>query len=102
MAAVVGGVLGYVLIEPWQAYLPYMMVVAASSFVYVAVADLIPQLQKRLNWRETALQIFWIAAGLVLIGSITSGLHGHEAEAGAAHGHGATGTPATTALPAQR
>ena len=30
-AAVVGGVLGYFLIEPWQQYLPYMMVVAASS-----------------------------------------------------------------------
>ena len=77
LAAVVGGVLGYVLIEPWQAYLPYMMVVAASSFVYVAVADLIPQLQKRLHWRETALQIFWIAAGLTMIAVIVSGIHDH-------------------------
>jgi zinc and cadmium transporter len=77
MAAVVGGVLGYVLIEPWQAYLPYLMVVAASSFVYVAVADLIPQLQKRLNTRDTALQIFWLAVGLGLIASIVSVLHDH-------------------------
>jgi zinc and cadmium transporter len=74
---VVGGVLGYVLIEPWQAYLPYLMVVAASSFVYVAVADLIPQLQKRLNTRDTALQIFWLAVGLGLIASIVSVLHDH-------------------------
>ncbi len=77
LAAVVGGVLGYVLIEPWQAYLPYLMVVAASSFVYVAVADLIPQLQKRLNTRDTALQIFWLAVGLGLIASIVSVLHDH-------------------------
>ncbi len=77
LAAVVGGVLGYVLIEPWQAYLPYLMVVAASSFVYVAVADLIPQLQKRLNGRDTALQIFWLATGLVFIGTIVSSLHDH-------------------------
>jgi zinc and cadmium transporter len=77
MAAVVGGVLGYFLIEPWQAYLPYMMVVAASSFVYVAVADLIPQLQKRLSWRDTALQIFWLGVGLVMIGTIVSGMHDH-------------------------
>lgn len=76
-AAVVGGVLGYVLIGPWQAYLPYLMVVAASSFVYVAVADLIPQLQKRLSWRETASQIFWLAAGLVMIGSIVHVIHKH-------------------------
>lgn len=68
LAAVVGGVLGYFLIAPWQAYLPYMMVVAASSFIYVAVADLIPQLQKRLHWRDTALQIVWLAVGLGMIG----------------------------------
>lgn len=78
MAAVVGGVLGYFLIAPWQDYLPYMMVVAASSFIYVAVADLIPQLQKRLHWRETALQIVWLAAGLSMIAAIVSGLHHHE------------------------
>ena len=75
MAAVVGGVLGYFLIEPWQDFLPYMMVVAASSFIYVAVADLIPQLQKRLSRRDTVLQIFWLAAGLVMIGLIVRTLH---------------------------
>jgi zinc and cadmium transporter len=82
MAAVVGGVLGYVLIGAWQQYLPYLMVVAASSFVYVAVADLIPQLQKRLSWRETVAQIFWLAAGLGMIASIVQFIehdHSHDA-----------------------
>ena len=32
---------------------PYLLVVAASSFIYVAVADLIPQLQHRLTLKET-------------------------------------------------
>jgi zinc and cadmium transporter len=77
MSAVVGGVLGYFLIGPFKDYLPYMMVVAASSFVYVAVADLIPQLQKRLNKRDTVLQIFWLAAGLLMIAAIVHGLHDH-------------------------
>lgn len=75
LAAVVGGVLGYVLIDPWQHYLPYMMVVAASSFIYVAVADLIPQLQKRLNWRDTFLQLFWLVVGLLMIGAIVHSMH---------------------------
>ncbi|RZK99710.1 MAG: ZIP family metal transporter [Rubrivivax sp.] len=75
LAAVVGGVLGYVLIDPWQHYLPYMMVVAASSFIYVAVADLIPQLQKRLSWRDTFLQLFWLVVGLVMIGTIVHSMH---------------------------
>ena len=76
-AAMVGGVLGYVLIEPWQDYLPYLMVVAASSFIYVAVADLIPQLQRRLSWRDTAAQIFWLMAGLVMIAGIVHSMHSH-------------------------
>ena len=93
LAAVVGGVLGYFLIGPWQEYLPYMMVVAASSFVYVAVADLIPQLQKRLSGRDTVMQIVWLGAGLLMIGGIVSVLHDtHE------HGHGHTeGAPASGA-----
>ncbi len=81
LSAVLGGVLGYVLIGPWQAYLPYLMVVASSSFIYVAVADLIPQLQRRLSWRETVAQVFWLAAGLAFIAFVVSGLHGHD------HGH---------------
>ena len=75
MSAVVGGVLGYYLIGPFKDYLPYMMVVAASSFVYVAVADLIPQLQKRLSWRDTLLQIVWLALGLLMIASIVHTMH---------------------------
>jgi len=89
MAAVVGGVLGYVLIEPWREYLPYLMVVAASSFIYVAVADLIPQLQKRLHWRETVAQIFWLGAGLAMIGSIVQFM-GHDHEHDASHSHAAS------------
>ncbi len=93
LAAVVGGVLGYVLIEPWQVYLPYLMVVAASSFIYVAVADLIPQLQRRLNWRETVAQVFWLAAGLGMIAAVVGVLHsqspheGHAADKAPEHGH---------------
>jgi zinc and cadmium transporter len=44
LAAVAGGVLGYFVVGPWEDLFPYLLVVAASSFIYVAVADLIPQL----------------------------------------------------------
>lgn len=74
-SAIVGGVLGYFLISPWQSALPYMMVIAASSFIYVAVADLIPQLQQRLTLRETAQQIAWLAAGLGTISTLVRFMH---------------------------
>ena len=67
LAAVAGGVLGYFVVGPWQSYFPYLLVVAASSFIYVAVADLIPQLQHRLTLKETAAQLFWLAAGLAIV-----------------------------------
>jgi zinc and cadmium transporter len=67
LAAVVGGVVGYLVVGPWQAYFPYLLVVAASSFVYVAVADLIPQLQHRLTLKETAAQLLWLAAGIGIV-----------------------------------
>ncbi len=51
------------------------MVIAASSFVYVAVADLIPQLQKRLTARDTVLQLVWLAVGLIMIALLVNGLH---------------------------
>lgn len=66
-AAVLGGVLGYFLVGPFENLLPYLLVVASSSFIYVAVADLLPQLQQRLSWRETALQVAWLLAGLAMV-----------------------------------
>ena len=41
--------------------------VASSSFIYVAVADLLPQLQQRLSWRDTLAQVAWLAGGLGLV-----------------------------------
>jgi zinc and cadmium transporter len=77
LSAVAGGVLGYFIAGPWEHLFPYLLVVAASSFVYVAVADLLPQLQQRLPWRGTLAQLAWIAAGLVLIVAV-KGLLGHD------------------------
>ena len=72
-----GGLLGYWLVEQLQHYLPYFLVVASSSFVYVALADLIPQLQKRLAARETVAQIAWLLAGIGLVTLVSALAHAH-------------------------
>jgi zinc and cadmium transporter len=72
-----GGIAGYWLVDLLHDYLPYFLVVASSSFVYVALADLIPQLQKRLSLAETVAQITWLAVGIGMV-TVLSGLaHGH-------------------------
>ena len=72
-----GGLIGYWLVEQLQGYLPYFLVVASSSFVYVALADLIPQLQKRLSLRETVAQIAWLLGGIGLVTLVSSVARGH-------------------------
>jgi len=72
-----GGLAGYWLVDWLHDFLPYFLVVASSSFVYVALADLIPQLQKRLSLSETLAQITWLVLGIGLV-TVMSGLaHGH-------------------------
>jgi zinc and cadmium transporter len=73
---VVGGVVGYVLVEQLQSLLPYLLVIASSSFIYVALADLIPQLQKRLSLRQTAAQVAWLAVGIGLVTLVSGLAHG--------------------------
>jgi len=71
-----GGIAGYLLLESLSGLLPYMLAVASSSFIYVALADLIPQLQKRLSSRETAAQIVWLVSGIALVSVVSYLAHG--------------------------
>ena len=67
-----GGTVGYVLVDALHDFLPYFLVVASSSFIYVALADLIPQLQKRLSAKETAAQVAWLALGMGMVMFVSS------------------------------
>ena len=72
-----GGLAGFWLVDLLRDYLPYFLVVASSSFVYVALADLIPQLQKRLSLRETLAQIAWLGVGMAMVSLLSGVAHGH-------------------------
>ncbi|HXD42261.1 MAG TPA: ZIP family metal transporter [Ramlibacter sp.] len=72
-----GGLTGWWLVDRLHDYLPYFLTVAGSSFIYVALADLIPQLQKRLSARSTAAQIAWLLVGIGLVSLVGSLAHSH-------------------------
>ena len=72
-----GGLAGYWLVERLVGGLPYFLVIASSSFIYVALADLVPQLQRRLSARETAVQIAWLLAGIGLVSGVSRLVHTH-------------------------
>ncbi len=72
-----GGLVGFFLVGQLHDFLPYFLAVASSSFIYVALADLIPQLQKRLTARETVSQIAWLIAGMVIVTLVSGAAHAH-------------------------
>ena len=73
-----GGLVGYFLLARFEDLLPFFLVLASSSFVYVALADLIPQLQKRLSFRETVAQVGWLGAGIGIVAMVSALAHaGH-------------------------
>ncbi|MDP3137110.1 MAG: ZIP family metal transporter [Burkholderiaceae bacterium] len=73
-----GGIVGAWLVDMLHGSLPYFLVIASSSFIYVALADLIPQLQKRLSARETIAQITWLSVGIGLVLVVSALTHGRH------------------------
>jgi len=75
LTTVIGGVLAWFALQQMQQVLPFVLAIAASSFIYIAVADLIPTLHQRVEGSATVQQIVLIAAGILLIYSTHSTLH---------------------------
>lgn len=67
LGSVLGGVLGYLTLSRLQPWLPYALGVSAASLLYVAVADLIPGLHRRVGAKDSFLQVILIAAGVALV-----------------------------------
>ena len=72
VATLVGGLLAYFWLADLQHLLPYILAFAAASFIYIAVADLIPTLHKRVHFAAAVEQVFLMLLGIGLI----SWLHG--------------------------
>lgn len=71
LMAVFGGILGYYMLEDASHLIPYVLVFASSGFIYIAVSDLMPQMQRRASLRETVPQIILIACGVSLVLFVT-------------------------------
>jgi zinc and cadmium transporter len=67
LTAVIGGVVGYFALETAVKALPFALAVAAASLLYVAVADLIPGLHRRVDPRSSITQVLLIGCGIAII-----------------------------------
>ena len=75
LTTLIGAGAAYYGLREAEAALPFILAIAASSFIYIAVADLIPGLHKRLEAHVTVQQILLIAAGVFTIHFAHSTLH---------------------------
>ncbi len=64
LPTLLGGVVAYFALETLHGVLPYVLTLAAASFIYIAVADLIPDLHRRPEPAATAAQVLLIGAGI--------------------------------------
>lgn len=64
-SAVIGGVVGYFVIDSVQSLLPYALTVAAASFMYIALSDLLPEMMRRQSLARSLPEV-----GLVLVGVV--------------------------------
>jgi zinc and cadmium transporter len=64
---VVGGVVGYFALSALTPLLPYALAVSAACLLYVAVADLIPGLHRRVGALDSVAQVALIALGIGLV-----------------------------------
>ena len=67
LMAVLGGVLAFYFLEKANQVMPYLLVIASSSFIYIAVSDLIPQMHRRPQWQESLKQMVLIGIGVAFV-----------------------------------
>lgn len=68
LTSVIGAVIAFFALGTAMQVLPYAITLAAASFIYIAVADLIPGLHRRVDPESAIQQFALISSGVLLIG----------------------------------
>ncbi|MEI6412779.1 MAG: ZIP family metal transporter [Pseudomonadota bacterium] len=67
LASMVGGIIGYFALQGLVDITPYVLAVAAASFIYIAVADLVPGLHEQRKPIDFVFQFVLLAAGMFVM-----------------------------------
>lgn len=75
VTALLGAVVGYFALKSLQNFIPYVLTFSAASFVYIALADILPGLNKKSDLVSSTLQLALMLAGIATIILIKSVCH---------------------------
>lgn len=67
LATLPGVLLGWFWLDEMRQAIPFILALSAASFIYIAVADLVPTLHQRTGARATLLQLMLMLAGITTI-----------------------------------
>lgn len=70
LATLPGAVLAYFYLAEMRNAVPYVLALSAASFIYIATADLIPELQRRASLTASAIQLALLLAGIGTIAAL--------------------------------
>ena len=66
-SAIVAGIVAYYFMGTMKSLIPYALAFSASSFLYIALADLIPEMHQKTKLKESIIQILLIIVGVLII-----------------------------------
>jgi len=75
LSAVAGGVIGYFVLETMQSLLPYALAMAAASFIYIALSDLLPEMMRRSSLAKSLPEVGLVLLGVLIAALATGGAH---------------------------
>ena len=70
LATIPGALTGYFALAEARQAIPYILSISAASFIYVAIADLVPGLHRAVGLSASLLQVALIVAGIATIAAI--------------------------------
>jgi zinc and cadmium transporter len=72
-ATLPGALLGYLYLDAARRVVPLFLAISAASFIYIALADLIPGLNRRTGFRPTVVQSLLVLTGIGTIAALRLG-----------------------------
>lgn len=69
-SAIVTGIIAYFFMQQLKAFVPYALAFSAASFLYISMAELIPEMHKKTKFKESIVQILFVIIGIFIIYSI--------------------------------
>jgi len=76
-SAVAGGVVGYFVLDAMDELLPYALLLAAASFIYIALSDLLPEMMRRSRLAQSLPQVGLVLIGVAIAALIGAAMHAH-------------------------